>query len=154
MIVERMEALGRLELVRFYLKDIIEHTEYIKWWPLDPKAVLIVSGEVVGCLDLARLDTNDIKISADHVEILLPKPEICYVKVNHKESKVYTISNLSSKPDAEIIDMAYKLAETKIEEGALEMRVLEQTKFNAQVMLKPILETITSKKVYLRFDEE
>ena len=153
MIVERIEALGRLELVRFYLKDIIEHTEYIKWWPLDPKAILIVSGEVVGCLDLSQLDTNDVKVAADHIEILLPKPEICYTKVNHKESKVYTISNLSSKPDAELIDKAYKLAEKKIEEGALEMRVLEQTKFNAQIMLKPILETITSKKVYLKFKE-
>lgn len=153
MIVERMEALGKLELVRFYLKDIVEHTESIKWWPLDPKAVLIVSGEVVGCLDLSHLDKSDIKVTDDLVEVLLPRPEICYTKVNHKESKVYTVSNLSSKTDAEVIDKAYSLAEKKIEEGALEMRILEQTKFNAQIMLRPMLETITSKKVYLKFKE-
>lgn len=153
LIVERMEALGRLELVRYYLKDIVEHTERIKWWPFDPKAILIVSGEVVGCLDLSRIDSADIQVFDDRIEVLLPEPEICYTKVDHQQSRVYDISNLSNKQDAALIDEAYKVAERKIEEGALEARLLEQTKMNARGILGPILETLTSKRVVLRFKD-
>lgn len=154
MIVEKVEALGKLELVKFYLKDIVEHTERISWWPFDPKAVLVVSGEVVGCIDLTKVDSSDIRLTEEVMEIYLPEPEICYHKVNHKESKVYDITNLSNKGDAEIVDKAYKLAEKKIEEAALEMHIKAQTRSNAKLILKPILESLTEKKVIIKFPEQ
>src|SRR5690606_23950795 len=90
MVVEKLESLGKIELVKYYIKDIVEHEVIKSWWP-DPKVVLIISGEVVGCIDLTKVDSSSISIAPDKVTIKLPLPEICYFKVNHDESKVYSM---------------------------------------------------------------
>ncbi|HSZ25720.1 MAG TPA: DUF4230 domain-containing protein [Cytophagaceae bacterium] len=149
MVVEKIESIGKLELCKYFIKDIIEHQEIKEWWP-DPKIVLIVSGEVVGCLDLKKIDSNAIRILTDKITIKLPEPEICYVKINHQESKVYNIENeFFNKP--KLIDKAYSLAEKSIRDSALQMKILDQTKSNAQIILKPMLENFTGKKVELLF---
>src|SRR5438105_4673608 len=61
MIIEKIEAMGKLELVRYYIKDIVENTQELDWWP-DQRVILMISGEVVGCLDLARIDSSKIDI--------------------------------------------------------------------------------------------
>lgn len=53
-ILEKVESLGKLELVRYKFKDIVEHEMISQWLP-DPKALLIVSGEAVGCIDLGKV---------------------------------------------------------------------------------------------------
>jgi hypothetical protein len=54
MIVQRIEAMGKLEVTKYYIKDVVEHKKKVSWG-LDRKAVLIISGEVVGCIDLKKL---------------------------------------------------------------------------------------------------
>lgn len=162
MVVERVESLGKLELVKFYIKDIVEHQEIIDWWP-DSKAVLLVAGEVVGCIDLTKIDTTDIFFNGDNLYVVLPDPEICYHKVDHKGSKVYDVKSFSiqnffpvntTKENADLIDKAYKQAEIQLAEAASEMKLLEQTKANARVVLKPLLENFSGKKVTVSFKDQ
>jgi hypothetical protein len=149
MVVEKIESIGKLELCKYYIKDVIEQKEIKDWWP-DSKVILIVSGEVTGCLDLKKIDSTGITILADRIKIKLPLPEICYVKINHQESKVYDIQNeFFDKP--KLIDKAYALAEKNIQNAAFKMKIIEQTKANAQITLKPLLEGFTGKKVELYF---
>jgi len=154
MVVNRVESLGKLELVKYYIKDIVEDSEDIDWWPFDPKTVLIVSGEVVGCIDLSTVDSSKVLLSEKTLTITLPAPQICYYKVNHKESRVYDIYNPSLKPDAELIDKAYQLAEQKLLEAANKMQIKEKTKENAVIVLKTFLESFTGKKVLIKFEKE
>lgn len=147
MIVDKIESIGKLELCKYYIKDIIEQKEVKDWWP-DSKVVLIISGEVTGCIDLKKIDSNSISITEDKIRIKLPEPEICYIKINHQESKVYDIEN-EFFDKAKLIDKAYALAEKSIRDGALKMKILEQTRANAQVTLKPLLEGFSEKKVEL-----
>jgi hypothetical protein len=51
-----------------------------------------------------------------------------------------------------LINEAYTRAEAKIKQSALEMGILEQTKKNAELVLKPLLESISGKKVVLQFE--
>ena len=53
-VLEKIESLGNLELIRYTYKDMVEH-EVIKAYLPDPKVVLMVSGEVVGCLNLKKV---------------------------------------------------------------------------------------------------
>ncbi|MFN6943609.1 MAG: DUF4230 domain-containing protein [Cytophagaceae bacterium] len=149
MVVEKINSLGKLELVKFYLKDIIEHKVVKEWLP-DPKVVLIASGEVVGCIDLNGIGLQHIFIEEHSVTIQLPDPEICYFKINHKESKVYNIEYHYFQ-QAELIDAAYKNAEQQMEKAALKMDIISHTKVNAELFLKPILESFTGKKIIIKY---
>jgi hypothetical protein len=128
---------------------VIEQKEVKDWWP-DSKIILIISGEVTGCIDLKKIDSNAITVLTDKIRIKLPEPEICYVKINHQESKVYDIENEFFN-QAKLIDKAYALAEKNIKDGALKMKILEQTKANAQITLKPLLESFSGKTVELYY---
>jgi hypothetical protein len=151
MVVEKVEALGKLELVKFYLKDIVEQTTEMDWWP-DPKVVLLVSGEVVGCIDLAKIDSSDVIMTGNEVLIKLPQPEICYFKVNHQDSKVYNMDSKFIMDEPTMIDRAYKQAEKQLEVAAVKMKILEQTKINAGALLKPLLQDFTGKKIVISFE--
>jgi hypothetical protein len=151
MIVEKVESLGKLELVKFYLKDIVEQTTEMDWWP-DPKVILLVSGEVVGCVDLSKIDSSDVTILGNEIVIKLSQPEICYFKVNHQDSKVYNMDSKFIMDEPTMIDRAYKQAEKQLEVAAVKMKILEQTKTNAITLLKPLLEDFTGKKVTLTFE--
>lgn len=145
MVVEKIEALGKLETAKYYIKDVVEHTEKETWLP-DPRVLLILSGEVTGCIDLSKLDSTSIIFDENVVKIRLPQPEICNYKINHQESKVYDIQNGFMR-EAEIINRAYKNSENQIKEAAIRMKILDQTTSNAKLILKPLLEKLTNKPV-------
>jgi hypothetical protein len=149
MIMDKVEAVGKIELVKYYIKDIVEHEEIKNWWP-DPKVILIISGEAVGCIDLTKIDSANIKIEKDKVFINLPSPEICYYKINHQESKVHSIEK-EYFSQSEFIDKAYKLAEAHLEKAAIKMKIIEHTKTNAEIILRPLLEEVSGKKVVFSY---
>jgi hypothetical protein len=146
-VLEKMEELGKLELVKYKFKDVLEHTIEYDWYP-DSKAVLIISGEAVGCIDLKKIKQEDIDQSyKDSIYIRLPEPELCYYKINHNESRIYD-SKHGLNDAAKLVGEAYKEAEKKMKVVALETGILEQTKKNAEIMLKPLFESISKKKVF------
>jgi len=150
-IMEKVVAVGKLELVKFYIRDILEQTKENKWW-FNAKVTLIITGEVAGCIDLRTIDSTDIQLTETDLTLTLPQPEICYSKIDHKNSKVYNIEH-GEFEEAELIDSAYKAAEKQIEAAAVQMRIKEQTRQNAEFVLRPLLESFTGKKVTLKFKE-
>ncbi|MEJ2004925.1 MAG: DUF4230 domain-containing protein, partial [Cyclobacteriaceae bacterium] len=66
-VLNEIEALGKMELVRYNFKEITEITEisetYFNLFKLGPdqKIALISTGEAVGCIDLMKLGENDIR---------------------------------------------------------------------------------------------
>ncbi len=152
--LEQIEALGKLELVRYTFKDILEYKIERPWYQGgDSKTLLIVAGEAVGCIDLTKVKKEHI-LEKDSVMIIqLPKPELCYVKVNQKDSRIYEVkTGFMTFDDAQLVENAYKEAERQVEKTALESNIMEQTKKNAELILKPILEQIARKKVVFRYD--
>jgi hypothetical protein len=149
MVINKIEAIGKLELVKYHIKDIVEHTTEMDWWP-DPKVVLIVSGEVAACVDLSKVDSTDISIKQNEITVMLPAPEVCYFKVNHEDSKVYNVDD-KFLDQGKLIDKAYRQAEAQVKAAALKMGILEETKKNAQMILKPMLESFSEKKVVILF---
>jgi hypothetical protein len=146
-LVEKIEAMGKVELAKFTVKDVIEKKIIKEWWP-DSKVLMIAVGEAAGCIDLSKIKASDVKKSGDSILISLPKPEICYVKINHEKSKVYDISGVYFKEDTKVlVEDVYKIAEKELTKEVLEMGILEETRKNAYKMLKPIFENISGKKV-------
>lgn len=148
-VLKEVQALGKLELVKYNFKDIVEHEHIVQWMP-NPKAVLIVQGEAIGCIDLTQITTADIVGKTDTVVVHLPEPELCTYRIDHSKSKVYN-TEFAFLEEATLVQEAYTVAEAQIQKAALDMGILDQTKRNAEQILKPTLEKISGKKIVLRY---
>jgi hypothetical protein len=146
-IVEKIELLGKLELCKFYIKDIVEHKVIAPWYDKNSKVVLIISGEAIGCIDLRKIDSSSVQVTDTQVIITMPAAEICNFKVDHQTSKIYDIETGFFEDDKKIIDKAYQLAEVEIQKSARKMGIEKQTRLNAEIILKPFLSAMTDKEI-------
>lgn len=148
-VLEKIEGLGRLELVRYQFKDVVEYKkDYSRFLP-DAKVALIVAGNAIGCLDLRKVRPQDVVFIGDSVvRVALPPAQLCTWQVDHAKSRVYAVEN-GYFQDAELVDAAYKYAEVNVRRAALQSGILAQTQQNAQQILRPMLETLTGRRVIL-----
>jgi hypothetical protein len=148
-ILTTVEELGKMELVRFNFKDVVEYEKNVSRWVPNSKVVLIVTGEAVGCIDFTKLTEHDILFHGDSlVQISLPEPELCYYKIDHSKSKVFSKENTYFQ-DADLVQESYRYAEENVRNAAINSGILRQTQVNAEKVLKPILEEVTGRKVVL-----
>ena len=149
--VQKIASMGKLELVKYTMKDIIEQKENHPILP-DSRILFLAVGEVAACIDLTKIKKSDITQSKDSVIVFLPQPEICYSKLDHQKSRVYDISGTWFEDNTkDMVEGVYKLAEKKIFDNARQMDVLGMARTNAQLIFKPLLEGISGKKVILHF---
>lgn len=150
-LVEKITSMGKLELVKYAMKDVIEKKEIRTILP-DKRILFVAVGEVTGCIDLTKVKKSDINSRTDSLIIFLPEPEICYVKLDHQKSRVYDISGSWFPIDTKnLVEGIYKIAEQQILKNAQQMNILQKTEENAVLIFKPFLENITNKKVTVKF---
>lgn len=158
LVLERMEEMGKLELTKYHFQEITEiqkvGRDFYNLFKLegDSKAVLISNGEAVGCLDLTKMEIKDLQVEGDSLLVQLPAPEICYFKLNLDKTRVYALETGIFTSEKSFVERAYKNAESQIKESALNSGILDQTKESAELILKPLLEQLTGKKVVLVYD--
>jgi hypothetical protein len=87
MAVTKIQAIGRMELVKLTIKDVLEYNIERDYLP-DSKVLLVVSGEMAGCIDLAKIQKDQITVEDSVVHIVLPKPEICYYKIDQQKTRI------------------------------------------------------------------
>ena len=148
-VVKEIVSLGKMELVKYSFRDVVEQ-EIIRDFLPDPKAILIVQGEAVGCIDLSKISEKDLLTTGDTLILNLPNPEVCYHKIDHSKSKIYK-TDYAFMNEALLLDEAYRKAEEQILKSALDSDILEQTKKNADLILKPLIENISSKNVVIKY---
>lgn len=166
-ILREVEQIGKLELVKYNFKEIFDYKRLSEGKALgnsllntynytpDINVILVATGEATGCIDLTKLNISDISISQDSLTILLPPAELCYHKLDMANTQIFSLSNRSwwsrlfSNEDEKTnaVQTAYKLAEQRIEEAALQSGILQSTNDQAIKMLTPMLETMTGKNV-------
>lgn len=157
-ILEKTEVLGKLELVRYNFQEVTElkeiSKEYFNLFKLGPdaKAILISRGEAVACVDLTRLSQEDMLIEGDSIIVTLPEPELCYHKLDLQNTRLYSLETGYFTDRNTFIQKAYKSAEANIRQAALNSGILEQARTNATLVLKPLLEEISGKKVIFRHE--
>ncbi|MEQ8414753.1 MAG: DUF4230 domain-containing protein [Imperialibacter sp.] len=165
-LLKEIEALGKLELVKYRMQDVVEIERLSKRYldlgifriqdGGDSKAVLIAAGEAVACIDLLKVTTSDI-IDGDTLVIQLPKPELCYHKIDHSKSRFYDLKRgigLEDKEFNQFIDTAYAQAEAQMMKSALDGGILEEAEEMAYKILLPILNKVASRPVIIYFKEE
>jgi hypothetical protein len=155
-VLEQITQMGKLELVRYNFRDVVEYEkgmtsfESLNTYLDKARTVLIINGEAIGCIDLTKIQAQDIVDGDSSVIVYLPEPELCVYKINHDKSKVYDTRNTYFQEEGKMVNEAYAAAENKVKNSALEMGILRQTDENARKILQPFLEKIAGKKVILR----
>lgn len=151
--VTKIQAIGRMELVKLTIKDVLEYTIERDYLP-DSKILLVVSGEMAGCIDLAKIGKEQINVGDSVVRIQLPAPEICYYKIDQQKTRIYNATTYYLLDnEAQLTQMAYRKAENYFKSDSLNQIVYKETEANVQTMLKPLLESITGKRVELVFNK-
>ncbi|AYA38244.1 DUF4230 domain-containing protein [Hymenobacter oligotrophus] len=148
-VLEKIEGMGKLELVRYRFKDVVEYRKSTYRFLPDAKVALIVAGEAIGCVDLRKVGALDVVFEGDSlVRVALPAPELCTWRIDHSQSRVYDTENALLQ-DAALVDEGYKYAEQNVRRAALQSGILAQTQQNAEQILRPMLETLTGRRVVL-----
>lgn len=151
-VVEKIRLMGKLQLVQFQIKDIIEYKIERPMFLPDSKVLMMVSGEIGACVDLQKLKDTDVESDEKGVKIFLPSPEICYTKVNHEHSKIHhKRSWMLLDDDAELLDKSYKEAEKYLNRPDVQLPALVEAEKNASQILVPIFEKIAGKQVTVSF---
>lgn len=152
-IITKITNMGKLELVKFSMKDVIDKTEVKSFWP-DERILFVAVGEVTACIDLTKVKKDDVRIMDDSLTLFLPQPEICYTKLDHQKSKIYDVSGMwFSDTVKEQVEDIYKIAENKIFTTAMQMNILGKAKQNAQLIFKPLVANLSNKKVGIVFKQ-
>jgi hypothetical protein len=151
--VEKITSMGKLELVKYSMKDVLEKKQIHAILP-DERVLFVAVGEVTACIDLSKVARKDIIQDAAQktVTVMLPQPEICYAKLDHQRSKVYDVSGvLLPSTTQTMVEDIYKLAEKRLLDNARQMDITGKARQNAQVIFKPLLEGVSGKTVILKF---
>lgn len=148
-LVENIEQIGNLEVVKYNIKDIIEYKKIRQWLP-NAKTALVISGEVTICIDLTKVKAHDIYTMGDTIALTLPQPEICHTSINHSQSKIYNMEFGLWESEI-LVDEAYKRAELYLKEQSLELDYKEKAYENTHSLLTPLLHSMGFKHVIINF---
>ncbi len=162
-VVEEVQLLGRLELVKYKIKDVFTQrsTEKVNrlgqsWlgqFEVSSEIILIVAGEAIGCIDLAKLTAQDIRIDADTVYVRVPEPEVCVFKIDHQNTQVMNTKfdswDYRKDKAARQIEAALKAAEKAVEQNALNQGILTETRAQAGPFLTALFQKFGFAKVVL-----
>lgn len=172
LILEKVEDLGKIELIRYNYHEIFDYQQLSKGkirgssalrqfdYSPDLKAVLITRGEAVGCIDLTLMKLRDFVYRNDTLIVHMPEPELCYYKLDLENTRVYDFERSSwwSRifPDEDemkgVIEDAFREAERQIRISAIENGILEETKNNAELILRPLIQKLADKPVVFLYE--
>ena len=156
-VLTQVTRMGKLELVKYNFRDVVEYEKGLtdsklldQYLSNKARAVLIVNGEAVGCVDLTKIGPADVVESDSTVIVYLPEAELCVYKINHEQSKLYDTQNTYFQQEGKLVNEAYAAAEKQVRQSALDMGILQQAEENARQILQPFLEQVSGKKVIIR----
>jgi hypothetical protein len=152
-VVERVQAISKLETVHYQIEKVISGTST---GPLPPpltgdKILLVAHGEVIAGVDLSKVKPEDVDEVGTAVTLTLPPPEILASKLDNDKTHVYDRqTGLFSKPDANLESQLRATAEREIVQAAQEDGILTQATQNAEQTLRTLLQGLGYKDIQFK----
>lgn len=153
-VVQRIQRLQRLETVVYSMEKIVTGTQdnaYLPRMLAGERILLIVHGEVVAGIDLARLEDTKIDIKGRRIEIELPPAEVFSTRLDNERTQVYSReTGLFTKPDPNLESQVRREAERQVRQSAIEGGILKTAAENARATLSGLLEGLGFETVVIR----
>jgi hypothetical protein len=142
-VVRQIQQLQRLETVSYTMDKIIsgEHANaYLPKFLAGDRLLLVVHGEVVAGINLARLQPSDVAIEGQKVSIHLPAAEVFSTRIDNARTKVYSRdTGLFSSPDPNLESEVREEAERQLQQAALQDGILKTAADNARSTISGML---------------
>lgn len=151
-IVERLQALNRMETARQVSRQIVEAKSNSTIFPdflAKDNLQMMVQTEVVAGIDLSRMSTSDVHVVSNSVTITLPQPELFTVRIDDDNSHVYSREQgwLMFHPDKDLERQARLQAQSNAREAASTGEVMATAKTNAETNLRSLLQSLGFDKI-------
>ncbi len=142
-VVRQIQQLQRLETVSYTMDKIIsgEHPNaYLPKFLAGDRLLLVVHGEVVGGINLTRLQPGDVLIQGQKVSIHLPAAEVFSTRLDNARTKVYSRdTGLFSSPDPNLESEVREEAERQLQQDAVQDGILKIATDNARSTISGML---------------
>ena len=135
-VVKEIQQLSELVTVKYSIQKVVGLKE--EKVPFGSEQVLLmVQADVLGGVDLAALNTNDVQVAPNHtVTARLPAAKVLHVYVDEKQTRVWDRSKTWWTPwvpfNPELEQKARLAALEAVQAAALEMGILSNAQQNAE----------------------
>ena len=153
-VVRQIQQLQRLETVSFTMDKIIsgEHdSPYLPKFLVSDRLLLVVHGEVIGGVDLSKLQPADVVVQGQSISLRLPQAQILVTRLDNAQTRVYSRdTGLFSSPDPNLESEVRQEAERQLQEAAMQGDILKTADGNARSTISSLLQGLGFKKVDFR----
>ena len=153
-VVRQIQQLQRLETVSFTMDKIIsgEHdSPYLPKFLVSDRLLLVVHGEVIGGVDLSKLQSADVVVQGQSISLRLPQAQILVTRLDNAQTRVYSRdTGLFSSPDPNLESEVRQEAERQLQEAAMQGDILQTADGNARSTISSLLQGLGFKKVDFR----
>src|SRR5271167_174359 len=142
-VVRQIQQLQRLETVSYTMDKIISGEHENPYWPkfmAGDRLLLVVHGEVIAGVDLAKLQSNDVTVHGQSISIRLPHAELFTTRIDNGKTRVYSRdTGLFSSPDPNLETSVLQEAERQLQQAALQDGILKSADLNARNTVTSLL---------------
>jgi len=153
-VVRQIQQLQRLETISFTMDKIIsgEHdSPYLPKFLVSDRLLLVVHGEVIGGVDLSKLQPADVVVRGQSISLRLPQAQILVTRLDNAQTRVYSRdTGLFSSPDPNLESEVRQEAERQLQEAAMQGDILKTANGNARSTISSLLQGLGFKKVDFR----
>jgi hypothetical protein len=148
-VVERIQSLNRLETVVYSLDSVVEGDNTSPLLPdilAGDRILLIVHGQSIAGIDLAKLKPEDVRIDANDehsIHVNLPPSEIFVTTLDNQHTRVYArTTGLLIPADPKLESQTREKAQQQLQEAALADGILDAARKNARATVTALLYTL------------
>lgn len=142
-VVRQIQQLQRLETVSYTLDKIISgerDNPYLPTFLVGDRLLLLVHGEVIAGVNLAKLQPKDVTVRGQNVSIRLPPAEVFTTRIDNGKTRVYSRdTGLFSSPDPNLETAVLQEAERQLQQAALRDGILKSADQNARNTVSGLL---------------
>ena len=153
-VVRQIQRLQRLETVSYTMDKIIagEHDNpFLPKFLVGDRLLLLVHGEVVGGVNLAKIQPGDVAVQGRNISIRLPHAEIFSTRVDNAKTRVYSRdTGLFSSADPNLESEVRQEAERQLQQSALQDGILKSADQNARNTISSMLQGLGFNQVTIQ----
>ncbi len=154
-VVEKIQRLSRLETVVYSLDTVVEGSKSSTVLPdliAGDRILLVVHGQSIGGIDLAKLKPEDIRIDdtngARSIHVTLPASQLFVTTIDNQHTRVYARSTGILVPaDQNLESDTRARAQQQLEKAALADGILDAARKNARATITTLLYGLGFQKV-------
>ncbi|MDW8030058.1 MAG: DUF4230 domain-containing protein [Armatimonadota bacterium] len=155
-VVQRLQALNRLETARMVSQHIVEASSNSTWLPsflLGERLLLIAQVEIIAGVDMSKISPDDVKVNGDKVVVSLPAPKILSARIDESGTKVFAREKgwLIFNPDKDLERQARLQALSEAKRAALQSELLPFAQKRAEENLRNFLHSLGFKQVEIQW---